>query len=132
MIWSSLNSINNLNQLLKLNGSFQLAYEESIYGEILEERNHNGDGINRLANWFGNLKMESIFSVIIRRLCYQSSFHLLKNVRNGDLIHLYKKIKLQPTTTTIKGQFMSSIILRACSGQGIRRILTPLSPVGLG
>ena len=132
MIENLLNSMSSLKWLLKLNGSFQLAYAESIYDEILEERSHNGDGISQLANWFKNLKMELISGATIKRLCYQNSFYLLKNVRNDDLIHLYKKTKLQLTIITIKRQSTSFMMSHACFGQGIRQILMLLSPVGLG
>jgi hypothetical protein len=57
---------------------------------------------------------------------------MLKNVRNGDLVLLYKKIKLQLIIIITKGQFMSFIMWLACFGQEIHQILMLLSLAGLG
>jgi hypothetical protein len=87
--------------MLKLNRSFLLAYERSIYGETLEGRNRSSGGINRLVNWFGNRREGSIFGDIIRKLCCQSSSHSLKNVRNNDLTHWFKKMERDDSGDTI-------------------------------
>src|ERR1700735_1227009 len=103
----------SLKQPLEPNVSFLLACEGSTCGETLEGRNRNGGGINRLISWFANRWEGSIFGDTIRKSCYQSSFHLLKNARKSDLIHWFKKMEPQLTSIIIMDQCTSSTMWNA-------------------
>jgi hypothetical protein len=101
----------DLKQLLEPSRSFLPGCEGLICDEILEERSHNGDGINPLINWFGSRREESIFGGTY----YQEAmlpkarpiFSIMQEIMN-DLIHCFKKTESQLIFIIVMDQCISS------------------------